>query len=192
MFQSTRPRGARLAGRSQPRHGLCCFNPRAREGRDAILLVVDSEVIGFNPRAREGRDLATAADAVDRPLFQSTRPRGARPGRQGGVRGNVRVSIHAPARGATVAHGHNDAGRVVSIHAPARGATLLYGDTMIDGRCFNPRAREGRDQAVTRLIRQLRVSIHAPARGATHLGRGRRDGPDGFQSTRPRGARPEP
>ena len=55
-------------------------------------------------------------------------------------------------------------------------------------RCFNPRAREGRDRFCQQDTAILRVSIHAPARGATHLtwqcvaGRV-------FQSTRPRGAR---
>jgi len=33
----------------------------------------------FNPRARVGRDLAGLAALQDRPMFQSTRPRGARP-----------------------------------------------------------------------------------------------------------------
>ena len=33
--------------------------------------------------------------------------------------------------------------------------------------CFNPRAREGRDQIVTLLHYHPIVSIHAPARGAT-------------------------
>ena len=56
-------------------------------------------------------------------------------------------------------------------------------------RCFNPRAREGRDKKNFVDLRVECVSIHAPARGATvnisvnitQLTR--------FQSTRPRGAR---
>ena len=77
-------------------------------------------------------------------------------------------------------------------------------------RCFNPRARGGRDCITITHSRAIAVSIHAPAGGATHYdhsfprdrsfnprARGGRDGwarggadPHyGFQSTRPRGAR---
>ncbi len=78
------------------------FNPRAREGRDghqrpAILLQGS-----FNPRAREGRDRGVAWCTSDRACFN---PR-AREGRDtliGGLfQGGLPVSIHAPARGATV------------------------------------------------------------------------------------------
>ncbi|GAK53093.1 hypothetical protein U14_04352 [Candidatus Moduliflexus flocculans] len=121
----------------------------------------------FNPRAREGRD----------------QPRSLPSGR-------CRVSIHAPARGAT-----NGAG--VSWHVE---------------QCFNPRAREGRDIGNSRSKLQIRlfqstrprgarhyffdvyyisiiVSIHAPARGATCRERLQSSGMRTFQSTRPRGAR---
>ena len=79
LFQSTRPRGARLA--KSTRLPICHhgFNPRAREGRDT-LQGVGSEVEGcFNPRAREGRDCTRFVHDED---FSG-------------------VSIHAPARGAT-------------------------------------------------------------------------------------------
>ena len=55
---------------------------------------------GFNPRAREGRDAAMERD-LDR----------------------QRVSIHAPARGATFRWLALKFLPAVSIHAPARGAT---------------------------------------------------------------------
>ena len=77
-FQSTRPRGARLAsanGQSDPRR----FNPRARAGRDWYSVFGQNKVAGFNPRARAGRDVTVHF-----------------------VFGQVQVSIHAPARGATV------------------------------------------------------------------------------------------
>ena len=54
------------------------FNPRAREGRDSLLLQTTPRQMGFNPRAREGRDLDASIDLVSAWLFQSTRPRGAR------------------------------------------------------------------------------------------------------------------
>ena len=56
MFQSTRPRGARLYLSSIFRFVEVCFNPRAREGRDLPSFVVVASTC----------------------MFQSTRPRGAR------------------------------------------------------------------------------------------------------------------
>ena len=98
----------------------------------------------FNPRAREGRDFS--AD------FQ-------------GALGYV--SIHAPARGATLDRALMPGHAAVSIHAPARGATWQdQHDPFFD--CgFNPRAREGRDLLAGRCPVCRAVSIHAPARGAT-------------------------
>ena len=78
--------------------------------------------------------------------FQSTRPRGARPGHASG-----------PA-----APGH------VSIHAPAWGATALRTPPPFVRACFNPRARVGRDDhSIPTLAGHVPVSIHAPAWGAT-------------------------
>ena len=56
------------------------FNPRTREGCDYVVLLNMKWLIYFNPRTREGCDV----DNVD--LFLRHR----------------RISIHAPARGATV------------------------------------------------------------------------------------------
>ena len=139
----------------------------------------------FNPRARAGRDVQYNLHEVLTP-FQSTRPRGAR---LTGEHVDVceYVSIHAPARGATVGsvpttplasfNPRARAGRddevlkkyfqtTVSIHAPARGATsrLLVERS---ARSFNPRARAGRDLSQSQSQSQETVSIHAPARGAT-------------------------
>ncbi len=54
--------------------------------------------------------------------------------------------------------------------------------------CFNPRAREGRDEVREVAFRSWRVSIHAPARGATATNLCPISFQT-FQSTRPRGAR---
>ncbi len=124
------------------------------------------------------------------------------------------VSIHAPARGATL-HAFQDFARlsIVSIHAPARGATLFPLTLRNCLKCFNPRARKGRDFFLLLPIRVvIFVSIHAPARGATSFklntkevllcfnprARKGRDCSKNtqelivylFQSTRPQGARP--
>ena len=130
----------------------------------------------FNPRARAGRDYCRHESA---------------PARQ-------HVSIHAPAWGATsAALAAYMPSSVVSIHAPARGATRADRIRIRRcDRCFNPRARAGRDAhrctaAARRLAfqstrprgarpvdgratsRVTYVSIHAPARGATRRDRGR-------------------
>ena len=78
---------------------------------------------GFNPRTRVGCD--GQADFA---------------GRMG-----ARVSIHAPAWGATIRPRHGPERQHVSIHAPAWGATFFQ--------------RDGSDLVI--------VSIHAPAWGAT-------------------------
>ena len=81
VFQSTRPHGARLLHLPHSAGHPACFNPRARTGRDFCGIPVVRRSRCFNPRARTGRDLAV--HRVCR------KPNG--------------VSIHAPARGATVA-----------------------------------------------------------------------------------------
>ena len=122
-------------------------------------------------------------------MFQSTRPRGARPLFSHKYFQRCPVSIHAPARGATqFVHLPKIRGRV-SIHAPARGATNDNSITFLDAYCFNPRARAGRD----------RVEVAGAAAGVSFNPRARagRDQPTitmessmgSFQSTRPRGAR---
>jgi len=100
MFQSTRPRGARLrhtlvlycvpcfnprahAGRDK-QTGFSCwplsrFNPRAHAGRDTTYQCITIRIPSFNPRAHAGRDLDIERFIPTCVGFQSTRPRGARP-----------------------------------------------------------------------------------------------------------------
>jgi len=98
--------------------------------------------------------------------FQSTRPHGAR----------------HPCYGYTLRLRH------VSIHAPARGATPRSQSHSLTPKCFNPRARTGRDTTAPNRSRVVLVSIHAPARGATLYPVPSDVGAE-FQSTRPHGAR---
>src|SRR5690606_30845343 len=116
-----RPRGARPRTFSALRsNGMFqSTRPRGARHRKTAFSVPHS---CFNPRAREGRDLLRVFD-----LFQ------------------VRVSIHAPARGATCVLRRAVAHIMVSTHAPARGATRPPPLTTNSVICFNPRAREGRD-----------------------------------------------
>ena len=39
----------------------CCFNPRARDGREKIDLMQSRKTYSFNPRARDGRELGLIA-----------------------------------------------------------------------------------------------------------------------------------
>ena len=167
MFQSTRPRGARLslslpcvwcvivsihapAWGATPIRGRAttddpCFNPRARVGRDVITVCLRSCGWRFNPRARVGRDITRSAGQWPARAFQSTRPRGARLGMASRPPVGRRVSIHAPAWGAT------RGGTAPETAAPCFNPRARVGRDMgrclcsSSRRCFNPRARVGRD-----------------------------------------------
>ena len=187
MFQSTRPRGARPPFNVSPSENPKCFNPRAREGRDEIarstgflvgsfnpraregrdraVAQCPANHVSFNPRAREGRDLIDADIEPDRRMFQSTRPRGARP--SSNALPDIRRRFNPRAR---------------------EGRDTAQGACRCACASFNPRAREGRDMIGGFGVGGKMVSIHAPARGATRR-MVRAAGRLQFQSTRPRGAR---
>jgi len=98
QFQSTRPRGARLASDKNLRAFFVSIHAPARGA--TIYIEERNKTKSFNPRARAGRDEARLGTA-GRGTFQSTRPRGARRSDLD-YRLITPVSIHAPARGATV------------------------------------------------------------------------------------------
>ena len=144
-FQSTRPRGARPGAPCRVRSRRSSFNPRARVGRDCRPVSGPRGCPGFNPRARVGRDSSSTTGIVSLDKFQSTRPRGARHAELiGSLAHAARVSIHAPAWGATADRLGCIRVENVSIHAPAWGATRLLRRRSRPAR-FNPRARVGRD-----------------------------------------------
>ena len=144
-FQSTHPRGVRLqlAGailmtlshfNPRTREGcddaspfsasaLLDFNPRTREGCDPIHRYVAASLGHFNPRTREGCDRCGRSMLSSSTRFQSTHPRGVRLNSKDFGVPQTRISIHAPARGATLDN------------------WLLPRVT----RYFNPRTREGCD-----------------------------------------------
>ena len=95
-------------------------------------------------------------------MFQSARPRGARPGLPA-MLGGSKVSIRAPAWGATAWAWHPDPSTGVSIRAPAWGATAAYFMGFV-GQVFQtapPRGATAADDAARRGM----VSIRAPAWG---------------------------
>ena len=100
------------------------------------------------------------------------------------------LSINTPMMSDTIFPSNRLDGKSVSIHAPVRGATSFARSNSSGDKCFNPRARAGRDHLAalqffpltgfqsTRpcgarhnplffLFAPLLVSIHAPVRGAT-------------------------
>ena len=60
-----------------------------------------------------------------------------------------------------------DVQQIISIHAPAKGATLLNRAMHLFRFYFNPRSREGSDAHGCDACCAVIISIHAPAKGAT-------------------------
>ena len=186
MFQSTRLRWTRR-GRRGTDAPTCGFNPRVREGRDAVVRKIDEDaVVSIHASTRDATALAvyaeqvgnvsihaSARDATRSPRmtqmtgwFQSTRPRWTRRGIGSEEADPAGVSIHASARDATAMSARvrmpfcfNPRVREGRDKAPATIADLCAG--------FNPRVREGRDRSPDTWHRGASVSIHASARDAT-------------------------
>ena len=166
-FQSTRPRGARLSPASMSAQA-CCFNPRARVGRDRLGSARTAKPasfnprarvgrdqrgipslkgpICFNPRARVGRDFCRRALRTKPVLFQSTRPRGARPF-HGTVFGFASFKFQSTRpRGARPALWSITPNSLQFQSTRPRGARRAPAHRELHHlRCFNPRARVGRD-----------------------------------------------
>ena len=188
-FQSTLPR------RERPPHSIVFthranFNPRSREGSDANICLGDNYgILHFNPRSREGSDAESGGqgspgthfnprsrEGSDRQvytfplLYHNFNPR-SREGSDSCVARTTsrpRISIHAPAKGATLrTYPYKEVTRFqstlprrerrescradrgelqrISIHAPAKGATVDSCHNRRIRRYFNPRSREGSD-----------------------------------------------
>ncbi len=187
-FQSTRPHGARpccgcaFAARNS-------FNPRARTGRDRPHFIFLVKRIQFQSTRPHGARLVVVDACHCGRWFQSTRPHGARPKCQRTVAQRVRVSIHAPARGATCLPACCMAMASFQSTRPhgARPALPCLRPSWL--RCFNPRARTGRDaHAGTDRIRRARFNPRART-GRDRIDMGADGKPLTFQSTRPHGAR---
>ncbi len=186
MFRSTPPHGGRPCCRVAAVERRS-FDPRPRMGGDILDKPSSSPDIVSIHAPAWGATCASAAMPWWR-AFRSTPPHGGRRGpnagacamtgfdprpRMGGDNGDKvtlvrdKVSIHAPAWGATRFGAGKGSDGHVSIHAPAWGAT----------RTTCPKDR------------RIQVSIHAPAWGATSAAN-RQLGRIGFRSTPPHGGRP--
>ena len=117
----------------------------------------------FNPRSREGSDHPLAPHRNTSHKFQSTLPRRERHYKGFTCKFTAKISIHAPAKGATRLLLGRTYKRRISIHAPAKGATC--------------------SSFLCCPVKQ--ISIHAPAKGATLFCLARKPKTK-FQSTLPR------
>ncbi len=165
------------------------FNPRAHAGRDMSWPAWRPRPPSFNPRAHAGRDRGLVRLEALYASFQSTRPRGARPGCRD--RRNRRHAGFNPR-----AHAGRDQARRreaehldVSIHAPTRGATTRSSRAVWACTSFNPRAHAGRDAARHEMLASTEVFQSTRPRGARHARKEALVQRTAFQSTRPRGAR---
>jgi len=166
------------------------FNPRPCARGDNGEMHGSPSEESFNPRPCARGDVARWRSYYPAVRFQSTPLREGRQIVAFFPATSKDVSIHAPARGATVSRAKADAIYRVSIHAPARGATMQVIRGGKGGSSFNPRPcargdpsfetsfrnlylfqstplREGRPSGLASIVRSINVSIHAPARGAT-------------------------
>ena len=97
----------------------------------------------FNPRSREGSD--ACGKQYDR---------------------HESISIHAPAKGATVTPADGWVKGLISIHAPAKGATRISSTNSPKELFQSTLPRRERRRLPFRTGKR-RISIHAPAKGAT-------------------------
>ena len=142
-FQSTLPR------RERRRKSLILrlrsyFNPRSREGSDSAFSFFIEDVINFNPRSREGSDIEGPQALLEEP-----------------------ISIHAPAKGATLYLIRTTASVLISIHAPAKGATLAAVLVYKTGEISIHAPAKGATPDSEFSEQRNTISIHAPAKGAT-------------------------
>ena len=186
MFRSTPPHGGRRSFLVSVHH-QSGFDPRPRtEGDQGCWATFELNRVSIHAPAR--RATAGRRSASDVSRFRSTPPHGGRRRARAGAwrqygfdprprtEGDLNVlldvaallvSIHAPARRATLRRVHGADYGGVSIHAPARRAT-----------CFRFAGRSA-----------AQVSIYAPARRATVVWTGM-TGISEFRSTPPHGGRP--
>ena len=101
QFQSTLPQGERRLCAHFSRVQIFNFNPRSRKGSDIQHPVYRHDSAYFNPRSRKGSDFQPAGKDPFRLTFQSTLPKGERLKSGFCTSPDLRISIHAPARGAT-------------------------------------------------------------------------------------------
>ena len=99
------------------------FNPRTRTGCDCPAEPVSACRSQFQSTHPHGVRHTLSQLSANIYMFQSTHPHGVRLLSLIAPMSALSVSIHAPARGATIMEATEEYLAHVSIHAPARGAT---------------------------------------------------------------------
>ena len=187
-FQSTRPHGARQVGIGRAALN-CMFQSTRPHGARLNKLVGQKTLSEFqSTRPHGARPLFQTACTFNY-KFQSTRPHGARLGGVTRIFLFAKVSIHAPAWGATNAVRTQQQQHDVSIHAPAWGATAAGIPLVHFLDLFQSTRPHG-----ARLIMPfaaLADSVFQSTRphGARQMRFGLNSNNTMFQSTRPHGAR---
>ena len=121
-FQFTHPRGVRRTPRERT-IGRIRFNSRTREGCDPSRCCSRRPSSSFNSRTREGWDIYLLLNANYEDKFQFTHPRGVRHLRNNVISGEAMFQFTHPRGVRRSAVLRDRSLRRVSIHAPARGAT---------------------------------------------------------------------
>ena len=189
LFQSTRPRGARQSRMTQAPKQLFISIHAPAWGATFLLSISRTSITYFNPRARVGRD---ASSSIRPSLSFHFNPR-ARVGRDGrtGNQNTGRDNFNPRARvGRDPFRKFRSATRL-NFNPRARvGRDDAWQSVHPELHDFNPRARVGRDGDL-QIYAPLRVTFQSTRpRGARQGGGSLNDTKQAFQSTRPRGARP--
>ena len=166
VFQSTLPRRERLSFLVFLLHQKLFQSTlprRERQDREKMIHVCDN----FNPRSREGSDRKKSLQEGKKKISIHAPAKGATKLLHTLRCSHQQISIHAPAKGATKRNRLDLTDLEISIHAPAKGATLFGLDDVGLVWHFNPRSREGSDSDDREEGSIFKISIHAPAKGAT-------------------------
>ena len=146
------------------------FNPRSRGGSDGRLRHSSRKLKNFNPRSRGGSDRCVMCGEIIPEDF-NPHSRGGSDDADKHAAVVERISIHAPAEGATRTR---QAFRWSSgyFNPRSRGGSdkIPIHLKMESTRYFNPRSRGGSDQFFHMGFYRIIISIHAPAEGATPAG----------------------
>ena len=187
LFQSTHPHGVRPVSVNKSERSRC-FNPRTHTGCDIMHLCPLTRLCTFQSTHPHGVRPPNKPRTPKPSKFQSTHPHGVR-------RPEITIIVERPSFNPRTHTGCDTRSAIrcprmkVSIHAPTRGATPLVflvhrllqsfnprthtGCDLFDRRgirlkiSFNPRTHTGCDVKNRRHQNAMLVSIHAPTRGAT-------------------------
>ena len=163
LFQSTLPRRERLHGR---RH--------------------DQQRTYFNPRSREGSDWLSRCDGLYRRKFQSTLPRRERHVTELQNVTTMTFQSTLPRRERLSWSMFPTLYAKISIHAPAKGATRFFKTCYCTITNFNPRSREGSDTTATSAHRHRNRFQSTLPRRERQVATPQNKDIIGFQSTLPR------